>query len=57
MSMSLYANTFRWLLVKINARIVGKDSFATVETVGLSYLGLMNFEVRERIKRVCLVNV
>ena len=55
MSMSLYANTFRWLLVKINARIVGKDSFATVGL--LDIFGFENFEVRERIKRVCLVNV
>ena len=47
MAMSLYANTFRWLLVKINARIVGKDAFATVGL--LDIFGFENFEVRRAV--------
>ena len=53
MAMSLYANTFRWLLVKINARIVGKDAFATVGL--LDIFGFENFEVRRAVC-VCVMS-
>ena len=41
--MSLYANTFRWILEKINVRIRGKKPFATVGV--LDIFGFENFQV------------
>jgi myosin X len=43
LSMALYANTFRWILERINARIIGKKHFATVGV--LDIFGFENFEV------------
>ena len=44
LSMALYANSFRWVLERINARIAGGDQFANVGI--LDIFGFENFQVR-----------
>lgn len=43
MAMSLYANLFRWILERINARIKGGETFAFIGV--LDIFGFENFEV------------
>ena len=43
LSMALYANAFKWVLERINARIVGGEQFATVGI--LDIFGFENFSV------------